>query len=290
MIDRYLLRYFLAVIDHGNFTRAAESCNVTQPTLSIGIARLEQLVGSPLFNRTNRRVDLTATGARFAVHARQIEGQFNLAERVGISDRPRHLFRLGVINTLPQGMLGSAAAHLSNWHEGQIELVEGRERELLERLGSARIDAALSIVRPQHGRYQADPFFTEGYGLALPDTHPLAAQAVIAGEALADNVMIVRRQCELLSETSQHFTKRGVRPFFAARTMNDDRAMAFVAAGLGITIMPDCFRGSGVTRARMAEFDHERTIGLLHRGDASHTDSVALHIASGLEAFFATAS
>ena len=56
MIERYLLRYFLAVIDEGNFSRAAARCGVSQPTLSIGIAKLEQHVGRPLFNRTSRRV------------------------------------------------------------------------------------------------------------------------------------------------------------------------------------------------------------------------------------------
>ena len=59
MIDRYHLRYFLAVIDQGNFSRAAEACNVSQPTLSVGVAKLEKALGRPLFRRTNRRVELT---------------------------------------------------------------------------------------------------------------------------------------------------------------------------------------------------------------------------------------
>ena len=59
MVDRYLLRYFLAVIDYGNFSKAAAQCHVSQPTLSVGIAKLEQGLGRPLFRRTNRRVELT---------------------------------------------------------------------------------------------------------------------------------------------------------------------------------------------------------------------------------------
>ncbi len=81
MIDRYLLRYFLAVMDEGNFTRAAAHCRVSQPTLSVGIAKLESMVGTPLFNRTNSRVELTTAGARFAQHARRIEAEFAAAER-----------------------------------------------------------------------------------------------------------------------------------------------------------------------------------------------------------------
>ena len=49
MIDRYLLRYFLAVVDQGTFSRGASHCRVTQPTLSVGIAKLETLLGQPRF-------------------------------------------------------------------------------------------------------------------------------------------------------------------------------------------------------------------------------------------------
>ena len=88
----------------------------------------------------------------------------------------------------------------------------------------------------------------QGYGLALPASHPLAARTSIAAHELADNVMLVRRHCELLTATSQHFTARGVRPFFAARSRNDDRILALVAAGVGVTVMPDCFTAPGVAR------------------------------------------
>ena len=58
MIDRYLLRYFLAVIEKGNFSKAAAACGVSQPTLSVGIAKLETMLDRPLFQRSNRRVEL----------------------------------------------------------------------------------------------------------------------------------------------------------------------------------------------------------------------------------------
>ena len=55
MMERYLLRYFLAVVDHGSFNRAASACNVSQPTLSVGIAKLERSLGTPLFVRAGQR-------------------------------------------------------------------------------------------------------------------------------------------------------------------------------------------------------------------------------------------
>jgi DNA-binding transcriptional LysR family regulator len=273
MIDRYLLRYFLAVIDHGNFSKAAAQCNVSQPTLSVGVAKLEGLLGRTLFNRTNRRVELTEAGAHFAVHARRIETEFQLAERATTGAVAGRTYRLGVLTTIPTAWLSALAARFArSFAEERVELIEGRERDLIERLGRGRLDGALTIVRPHDTRFASEVLLTEGYGLALPTAHPLAGEAVIAAEQLADNVMIVRRQCEALGETSRHFTARGVRPFFTARTMNDDRALALVQAGLGVTVMPSGFQAPGVTRPRLAGFDLRRQIGIIH---GAHVDASA---------------
>ncbi|ASR52999.1 MAG: LysR family transcriptional regulator [Blastomonas sp.] len=265
MIERYLLRYFLAVVEHGNFTRAAESCNVTQPTLSVGIARLEESVGQRLFHRTNRRVDLTPNGAQFAEHARRIEAQFNLAEQAMQQRQPQAIVRLGLLSTLPSPVVAAIAQALGEIDGLRTEFVEGRASELTDRLDAARIDLAVTLEPQGRHRAQFQPVATEGYSLALPASHPLAARTLIAGHELADNVMLVRRHCEVLTATSQHFTARGVRPFFAARSRSDDRILALVAAGVGVTVMPDCFTAAGVARVPMEDFAHMRTLGVLMR-------------------------
>jgi LysR family hydrogen peroxide-inducible transcriptional activator len=265
MIERYLLRYFLAVVEHGNFTRAAESCNVTQPTLSVGIARLEESVGQRLFHRSNRRVDLTPTGAQFAEHARRIEAQFNLAEQAMQQRQPEAIVRLGLLSTLPSPVVAAIAQALGEIDGLRTEFVEGRASELTDRLDAARIDLAVTLEPQGRHRSQFQPVATEGYSLALPASHPLAARTLIAGHELADNVMLVRRHCEVLTATSQHFTARGVRPFFAARSRSDDRILALVAAGVGVTVMPDCFTAPGVARVPMEDFAHTRTLGVLMR-------------------------
>jgi DNA-binding transcriptional LysR family regulator len=265
MIDRYLLRYFLAVIDYGNFSKAAAQCHVSQPTLSVGIAKLEQGLGRPLFRRTNRRVELTEAGVRFAVHARRIESEFNAAEQDLGAAGATKAFRLGVLTSIPTCWIEALAARLSpDLAQAPVAFVEGRERDLLERLSRGRIDAALTIIRPDDARFDSEVLRSEGYGLALPSGHALARMPVIAAEALADSVMIVRRHCEVLAETSRHFTARGVRPFFTAKTTDDNRALALVRAGFGVTVMPECFIAEGVVRPRLAGFDLVRNLGVLY--------------------------
>lgn len=264
MIDRYLLRYFLTVIEEGNFSRAAARCNVSQPTLSAGIAKLERIVEHPLFNRTNRRVELTPAGATFAGHARRIEAEFAAAAEAMRATGERPLLRLGVLTTIPDQRIAAVVAALARDHPAiRIELVEGRERDLTERLARGRIDLAFTIIRGGAGRFACEPLLDESYSLALPHVHPLASAPEIEAGALASSRMILRRACELLAETSRHFISRGVRPFFAARTINDGRALALVGAGLGVTVMPDSYRAPDVARVRLADFHFTRTLGLL---------------------------
>lgn len=272
MIDRYLLRYFLAVIDRGNFSRAAEACSVSQPTLSVGIAKLERELGQQMFRRTNRRIELTEAGARFAASARRIEAEFLIAERTVQESPARETFRLGMLATIPTPLIEDFLVALRR--EGsatRLEIVEAGERDLNERLGRGRIDAAVTLLRGD--RQAGIPLFSEGYSLAMAADHPLAHLPVIEPGQLADNVMIVRRHCELLSETSRYFTSHGVRPFFAARTTSEDRALALVRRGLGVTVMPDSFRHPGVVRPALADFAFTRTIGVV---SAAHADPAAI--------------
>ena len=265
MIDRYQLRYFLAVVEAGNFSRAAVQVNVTQPTLSVGIAKLEAGLGAKLFLRNSQRVHLTEPGVRFLAHARAIEREFSHLE--GISARPsanQPVIRLGVLTSLPTRLLEAIVGRNQAAAEPlPIEIVEGSERDLVGRLQRRRIDLALTLIRPDSARFRQAPLFSEGYALAMAESHPLAGAASLEAEALSDSVMIVRRHCEALAETSRHFTERGVRPRFSFRTTNDERALAMVRAGLGVTVMPESFREPGVVRPALEGFELRRTIGLL---------------------------
>jgi len=276
MIDRYLLRYFLAVIDCGSFSKAAKQLNVAQPTLSVGIGKLERLLGASLFQRTSKRVHITEAGSRLAAHARRIENEFNLAEAAVVDVQPAGALRLGVISTYPMSQIAEAikAAKRSAVVE-RLQIIPGNERELLQRLSRGQVDVALTIVRQDSDRFTAEPLFTEHYALAIPSGHPLANKATIGAEELSDNTMIVRRHCEVLAETSRHFTERGVRPFFAFRGTNDEQVLALIQAGLGITVMPASYSMKGVVRPRLTGFNLQRQIGILYAGHADHFQHAA---------------
>jgi len=235
---------------------------VTQPTLSAGIAKLEGLLGQHLFDRQPRRVRLTDAGTRFAEHARRIEAEFNAAERAALDVLPRKLIRIGVGSTVATSWLQQAlAAARTPGERERIEIVEGRSNDLQAKLERGRLDALLGPVGPDH--HAADTLFDEPYGVAMARTHPLAGREAVSAEDLAGETMIVRRHCEALPLVSRFFTARGVRPFMAARTISDDRAAAYVAAGLGITVMPRSLMRDDMAMPRLSGFDHRRTIGVV---------------------------
>lgn len=268
MIERYLLRYFLAVIDSGTFTAAAAQMAVSQPTLSAGIAKLEREAGAKLLRRSSQRIELTEAGSQFAVHARRIEREFNLAAAaVGGIAQPATL-RLGVLTTIASAELAALVARIAAEAPGlAVELVEGNATVLAQHIARGRVDLALTAVQGD-AVGDGEALRSEPYLLALPLGHRLAGEAALPGEALAGETMIVRRSCEALPETSRHFTRRGIRPSFALRTPNDDRALAMVAAGLGATVVPASHRHPGVANPALIGFDLRRTLVLVRGEDA----------------------
>lgn len=260
MIKRTHLRQFLAVVETGGFTAAARRINVTQPTLSVGIAELERLVGAPLFVRDRRNVRLTEAGNRLLAHARAIEREFRLAEASLRSEADiAPPLRLGVLASLPTAFLTRLSARFAG--PEPLVLTEGSDAELRRKLGEGQIDAALTLLR--EGEPASSPIIDEGYRMMLPASHRLAGRATLDPAELASETMIARRSCELLAETSRFFTQRGVRPRFLLRSANDDRCMALVRGGMGVTTAPESLRCEGVVAVPLDGYDFRRRIGLI---------------------------
>ncbi|MBB4613514.1 LysR family transcriptional regulator [Novosphingobium taihuense] len=261
-MKRAHLRQFLALVETGNFTRAAERLGVAQPTLSSAIAELERLAGTRLFMRDKRQVRLTEAGARLVTHARAIEREFRAAEAV-FADAPVPL------SPLRLGMLPSVATHMiSGMVRGftgpqPLMLSEGTDAELRRKLGEGQVDVIITILRPEDTDRPSLALMEEGYRLLMPEGHALAGAALLDARDVAAETMIARRSCEILGETSRWFTQRGVRPPFFLRSSNDDRCIEMVRAGMGVTTAPQSLVREGVVAVPLAEYDFRRTLGLV---------------------------
>jgi len=270
MIELYQLKYFLAVVETGSFTKAAGRACVAQPTLSAGIKKLETTLDTRLFDRSARRVFLTENGTRFVERAKAVLHQLNLAEAAMKSDNSPKLLRLGILLTIASRVVQQILQPFQRGEPGLVtELFEGSEQEILNRMDEGRIDLALTILRPG-AKNHVISLYHESYSLAIASHHPLAGEPSIDPTVLANEPTIVRSRCEVLSETSRFFTDHNVRPRLVYRTAQDERALAMVAAGIGFTTMPDHYRMDGVTRLPMDGYDLSREIGFIP--SAHHLD------------------
>lgn len=262
MMDLYLLRYFLAVVETGSFTRAADRVFVTQPTLSAGIKKLESQLGQALFERTNRRVFLTDAGTRFLPRAKAILHECNLAMQSLEETDSVPVLRLGVLMTLPNRAVG---ALLAGFREIQpnaaIEIRDGTEQELANRLDDRSLDYVLGLYRGESTEV-AIKLKAEDYRFILPKSHKLAGRDSVSAADLREEYMIVRSRCEVLSETSRYFTDHNVRPRLVYRTPNDSRAIAMVAAGLGGTVVPSSLVDDRVSASKLNGFTYTRQLAL----------------------------
>jgi len=276
MIDQYQLRYFLAVAETGSFSRAAKRVSVTQPSLSAGIAKLERELGARLFDRDRQGVALTPAGSRFLVRARRIAAEYEhaLVELSEVSDPT--LLRIGVLGTIPTAMIEDLLEQHRALGSGEaLEILDGSERDITERLERGRIDLALTVVRPHHARFHPEVLTRERYMMVLPTDHPLADEDEVMAEQLARDRMALRRHCEALPEINRFFIARGVRPRFVLKTTSDERVLAVVRAGAGVGMMPECFAEPAVRFVPVKDFELTRDVGLLHAGEPHIAQALA---------------
>ena len=262
MIKRHHIRQFLGVADAGSFVQAAARLHITQPSLSAGIAELERLVGTRLFVRNRRLVRLTDAGGAFLAIARDLERGFRAADSFGRGTAPDWpTLRLGTIRTIAAPALRAVVEPLLGAFG--VEVIEGSDHELRGGLASGRIACAVTLLRDVEHALVAFPLWEEPYRMIVPAAHRLAQAGEVAPEELASEIMIARRACEILEDTSRFFTAAGVRPRFALRSESDERCLAMVAAGLGITTAPISLGVPGTVPIEVTGYAFRRRIGLL---------------------------
>ena len=262
------LRYFLAVIETGSFTRGAERSNVTQPTLSAAIQRLEEWLEAPLFQR-GRRVALTAAGARFAERARTILAEASAARAECRAEQPQQSLRLGWLKSLPFARLAALlAAFARSERDVTLDLVEAGAERLASQLERGRLDAAVTLLPDAPDRRRSAPLLREAYIIAAASEHPLARRVRCRIGELHGMAFVLRSDCEILPTTDRLFADHGVRPRVIHRTTSNERALALVRAGLGVTLIPESLLGDGLQSIAVGELNLQRRIGLCWRGGA----------------------
>jgi len=245
------LRYLVAVAEQRHFGRAADMCNVSQPTLSSQIKKLEDELGVTLLERTNKRVDLTPVGAQILAHARRALAEAGQMEAVARAARDPLVgpLKLGVIPTLAPYLMPMILKPLKQMYPGMtLELWEDQTRWLIDGLRNHRLDAALLATPPDAPEITELTLFKEPLLAALPQNHRLAKTAKVDEELLADELLVLADGHCLASQALEACGARTQRTGMAASMQAStlDTLVNLVAAGYGATLLPalaaDSFR------------------------------------------------
>ncbi|HEY4295114.1 MAG TPA: LysR substrate-binding domain-containing protein [Paraburkholderia sp.] len=250
------IRYFVVLAETLHFGRAALSLNIAQPPLSQQIRVLEQELGAQLFERSNRRVELTPAGKALLPEARALLAQ---AERTStVAARAQR----GEIGELRVGLTGSAMftaeiprlilTYRQRFPGVHLRIAEQTTQEQLTALLEQRLDVAIvrSVLAPDlPPTLRAIRLLEDSLVVALPARHRLAdvAKPLSIG-ALADEAFVMYPRESGTGVYDQIITlcrQAGFAPTIAQEAHAMATIVGLVAAGLGIAVVPESLRGIG---------------------------------------------
>jgi LysR family hydrogen peroxide-inducible transcriptional activator len=236
------LRYLIAVADSGSFTGAAAQCNVTQPTLSHQIKKLEEEVGEPLLQRRVKGAYLTPLGQRVYRHAQEVlRGVASVREAASaFSRKVQGLLRLGVIPTIaPYFVPVLLQRSQKRYPDVHFQITEEPTEQLVESLSAGRLDLAILSPPIEDDRTEVLDLFTDEFLLALPPRHPLARQPRVPLSALKELPMILMNDAHCLRGQTISFCQRaGFAPKVFIQSSQLDTVLAMVETGQGISLVP----------------------------------------------------
>lgn len=245
-MEMHQLRYFVAIAEEKNFTRAAEKCHVSQPSLSAQILKLEDELGNRLFNRLGRRVELTPSGRGFEKRARTIlmEADNAIREVREAESEVKGCLRIGVTPTVAPFLLPPVLETCrGNYPELQIRIEENLRRTLLENLVSGGLEVVISSYSGKVAQIEAEPILQEQLNLVVPRRHVLASKERISINDFKDEPLIVLGESSALGEKVMEFFERNdFEPKTAAYCSQVSTAVALVHAGIGLAILPEMAR------------------------------------------------
>lgn len=245
--DLRQLEYFCAVARTGSFTKAADDLGIAQPTLSEQIARLEQGLGAALFERLNRRIELTPLGEAILGKAQALlEDAAALPEhceraREGV----RGPLRVGAIPTiLPYYLAPRLKGYTEQYPEVDLHVREGPTAELTDLVLDGLIDVAVVSLPVEGAGLVMKELFRERLYLAVPEGHRLAGAERVQLRRVTGERLLILKDGHCLRDEALAVCDRA-RARFAGLFEADQFLTVFelIRAGFGVSIVPEMARG-----------------------------------------------
>lgn len=270
------LRYFVAVAEELHFRRAAQKLHVAQPPLSQQIKRLEKELGTELFRRTRRKVELTGAGESFLAEARRTLVH---AERAGEAARSAARgeagwLRIGFVGSISYDLLPRVLGEFrEHYPQVQMDLRQLTTQAQIEALQTGDIDVGLAREMESVEGLTVLPLFTEPLIAALPDSHLLAGREQISLEELSKEqfITVPRSQAPRLYDRFVSLCHAaGFSPTISQEASQFPTILGLVSAELGVSAIPDAVRAfpkTGVSYLALTDDGAESSVSVAHRAD-----------------------
>lgn len=271
------LEYFVAVVETGSFSQAADRCNVTQPSLSQQIIKLENELGRQLFDRLGRRIAITEAGSLFYPRARSIlsdiqQAKYAVTTDFSLSDST---LSVGIIPTLgPYILYQTVSRFKAAYPDVALHIREDMTNNLIDKLLSAELDVGFVSLPLKNKQITTEKLFVEPLYVVLPADHELASEQTIDIETLGKLPFIRLSDQNCLADQLDAFCYvQKIDPPTIYHTTQLTTVLEFVRLGIGVSLVPACsaatYSGADLVFKRIAQNPIDRVIVTArHRGRA----------------------
>jgi LysR family hydrogen peroxide-inducible transcriptional activator len=284
-MELHQVRYFLAVAEELNFSRAAEKCNVSQPALSRAVILLEEEFGGPLFHRERRLTNLSPLGRMVKPYLEQIWREsgdiLRLAQQVaGKAAEEKHTLRLGIMTTIAPSQFTDLIMAVPRAHAGvNMMLSDANSFELEQKLADGEIDVAIYAFpgREEDGKFSRIPLFREQMVIVVHPRHRFANQPTVPVKDLNGEAYIHRNHCEFAGYADGILKAHGVTVSPAYYSDSEEWTQAMIAAGLGFGFMPrHSVNHPDVVALPVVEPEFWRIVNLVTLADRAHSPALGV--------------
>jgi DNA-binding transcriptional LysR family regulator len=280
-VELYQIRYFLALCGTLNFARAAEQCNVSQPSLTRAVQKLEQELGGLLIRRERRRTHLTELGELVRP---MLEEVVSHSLRT-VAAAKRHLqvnkmvLRLGIMPSIGPVRLAPFLAQFATECPGiELTLAEAPLPRLNELLLGSHLDAAVvAYVGGSDKRFRYCRLYQERIAIVAPKGHHFEQTGAVRLRDLQNENLLFRTNCDMGDFLLECCRKQGFDPRIVYRSAREDWVQTMVASGFGVTVMPEFSHTHAATIARpLVDPDLARQLFLISVAGRRHGPTAAL--------------
>ena len=237
------VRYFVALADTLNFTRAAEKCNVSQPALTRAIQQLEHELGGPLFHRERGNTHLSELGRMMLPYLAGVDEQCKAAKEQAkaVKKLERATLTIGTMCTIGPQLVSNLMIRFQAAHpDVEVRVVDAGAPQMIEMLEKGELEVAIVGVPGElpESLHQL-PVFQERFVILLPPNHRLVAHDEVKAAELDKEPYVSRSNCEVFEPVRKELNGRGVYLRKVFSSPRDDWVQGMIQAGLGLGFFPE---------------------------------------------------